>query len=71
MKTTDLNPDFHMFGNKGTVWNNSAHIAKNNSALTLCNTPMLSTNWAKIEKLGIIGCQECVQIYHLLGLHNK
>ena len=54
-----------MFGNKGNVWSNTAHIAQANtfSGTTLCGTPMLSNNWARIEKVQHIGCEECLKIY--------
>ncbi len=63
IKVSDLAKGFFMFGNKGSVWNNSAHIAKNNDPVTLCNVPMLSTNWAHIENLQEIGCEKCIKKY--------
>lgn len=70
MKVSELKEGYHMFGNKGTVWNNSAHIAESGfKSTTLCGTPMLSTNWARIEELKEIGCKECLKIYN--ELQNK
>lgn len=64
MKVSELKESYHMFGNKGTVWSNSAHIAKSDlSGRTLCGTPMLSTNWARIEKLEEVRCPECLDKY--------
>ena len=52
-----------MFGNKGALWSNAAHIAKSGSPTTLCSTPMLSTNWCRIEEVKEIGCPECLMEY--------
>jgi hypothetical protein len=66
MKVSELKESYYMFGNKGNVWNNSAHIAKSGlfDGRTLCGTPMLSTNWAKIEEVQEIGCPDCLKIYN-------
>ena len=64
IKVKDLKPKFSMFGNKGTVWNKAAHIAAAGEPVTLCGTPMLSTNWAQIEQLEEIGCQQCIAEYN-------
>jgi len=64
IKVKDLKPEFHLFGNKGSVWNDSAHISKSGEHTTLCGTPMLSTNWARIENLEHIGCEKCITIYN-------
>jgi hypothetical protein len=64
MKVSELKEGYHMFGNKGNVWNNTAHIAKSGfHSSTLCDTPMLSTNWARIEEVQEIGCPECLSEY--------
>ena len=62
MKTSKLQSGYYMFGNKGTVWGNKAHIAHTGPE-TLCGTPMLSTNWAQIEKLEEVNCPECLAVY--------
>jgi hypothetical protein len=68
IKVTDLKPGFHLFGNKGTVWEDKCHIAKDGfDPNTLCGTPMLSTNWAKYNKVEHIGCEECIKIYKELN----
>jgi hypothetical protein len=65
MKVSELKEGYHMFGNKGNVWNNTAHIAKSGfHSSTLCETPMLSTNWARIEEVQEIGCPDCLKIYN-------
>lgn len=63
MKTNELKNNYYMFGNKGAVWSNKVHIAKSGQAGTLCGTPMLSTNWARIEQVEHIGCRECLLAY--------
>jgi len=67
MKTNKLQEGYYMFGNKGSVWSNKAHIAHEGSE-TLCGTPMLSTNWARIEVLEEVNCPECLAVY---GKPNK
>ena len=70
MKVSELKESYHMFGNKGNVWDNTAHIAESGfSGRTLCETPMLSTNWARIEEVQEIGCPECLEVYK--QLQNK
>ena len=62
MKVNELKSNYHVFGNKGNVWNNTAHIYKNGAG-NLCGTPALSTNWARIEKVETVGCPECLKKY--------
>lgn len=71
LPVSELENNFYMFGNKGNVWGNSAHIAKSGDPVTLCETPMLSSNWARIENLKEIGCQECIEKYKKEYLKNK
>lgn len=54
-----------MFGNKGAMWNNEAHIAKSGvmNGTTLCGTPMLSTNHCRLNDVQEIGCKECLKEY--------
>jgi hypothetical protein len=61
MKTSELKSIYYAFGNKGAVWTNTVHIAESGSPVTLCGTPMLSTNWASIEGIKEIGCPECLK----------
>jgi hypothetical protein len=63
MNVSELNVGYYQFGNKGNVWTNTTHIAKSGDYVTLCETPMLSTNWARIEKVEHIGCTECLELY--------
>jgi hypothetical protein len=53
--------NYYIFGNKGAVWTNKAHAAKSGDTGTLCGTPMLSSNWAKIEGVTEVGCPECLR----------
>jgi len=65
MKVSNLKEGYHLFGNKGTVWSNNAHIVKSGtSPRTLCGTPMLSHNWAVTSKLEEANCEECNKIYN-------
>ena len=66
IKVTDLKSKYSIFGNKGNVWSNTAHIFKSGYG-NLCNTPALSTNWAKIENLTHIGCSECLEEYNKIN----
>lgn len=62
MKVKDLKPNFSVFGNKGNVWSNTAHIYKSGHG-NLCGTPALSTNWARLEGLETVGCPQCLKLY--------
>jgi hypothetical protein len=62
MNVNELKPNYHIYGNKGNVWNNTAHIYENGKG-NLCGTPALATNWARIEKVETIGCPECLNKY--------
>jgi hypothetical protein len=53
--------NYYIFGNKGAVWTNKAHAAKSGEPRTLCGTPMLSSNWAKIEGIQEVGCPDCLR----------
>lgn len=59
---TDLEKGYSLFGNKGNVWNNTAHIYKNGSG-NLCGTPALSTNHVRIEGVTAAGCEGCLAAY--------
>jgi len=64
MKRNELKPGYAIFGNKGNVWSNQCHIFKVGFAsTTLCGTPMLSSNWAKIEEVEEAKCPECLKKY--------
>jgi len=62
MKVSELKPNYSIFGNKGNVWSNTAHIYKDGEG-NLCGTPALSNNWARIEQVEEIGCPECLEKY--------
>lgn len=63
MKASNLKNPYYQFGNKGAVWANETHIAESSNSATLCGTPMLSSNWARIEEHPTIGCKKCLAVY--------
>lgn len=58
----DLKPNYSLFGNKGNVWNNTAHIYKSGTG-NLCGTPALSSNHVMIEGVDVAGCLKCINQY--------
>jgi hypothetical protein len=62
VNVSDLKPGHMVFGNKGNVWGDTAHIYKSGEG-NLCGTPALSTNWARIEEVKTIGCPRCLARY--------
>jgi hypothetical protein len=58
----DLKPGYTIFGNKGNVWSNTAHIYESGKG-NLCGTPALSSNHAHLEGVEIAGCPKCNKIY--------
>jgi hypothetical protein len=62
MNVSDLKPNYSIYGNKGNVWNKTAHIYKSGTG-NLCGTPALANNWARIEGVQTIGCEECLKQY--------
>ena len=62
VNVSDLKPGHSIFGGKGNVWNDDAHIYKSGEG-NLCGTPALSTNWARIEEVKTIGCPSCLTKY--------
>jgi hypothetical protein len=62
VNVSDLKPGHMIFGNKGNVWGDTAHIYKSGEG-NLCGTPALSTNWARIEEVKTIGCPKCLELY--------
>lgn len=63
LKVSDLKPGYSVFGNKGNVWGDTAHIYESGNG-NLCGTPALSNNWARIENIEHIGCPECLAKYN-------
>jgi hypothetical protein len=59
---TELKEGYYIYGNKGNVWNDNAHIYKSGHG-TLCNVAALSTNWAKYDELTHVGCEKCIEKY--------
>jgi hypothetical protein len=66
MKVSELKSPFSLFGNKGNVWENNAHIYQAGKG-NLCGTPALSTNWAEREGLEEANCEECNKVYNQLN----
>jgi hypothetical protein len=60
MKNTELKPNQMIYGNKGNVWTNTAHIYESGKG-NLCGTPALATNWARLEGIQEIGCLNCLK----------
>jgi hypothetical protein len=61
-KKEELGPEYMIYGNKGNVWSNTAHIFKSGTG-NLCGTPALATNHARLEGVEVAGCEECNKIY--------
>jgi hypothetical protein len=57
-----LKDGYYIFGNKGNVWTDTAHIYKSGYG-NLCKTPALSFNHAKYEGVTHSGCTICNIIY--------
>jgi hypothetical protein len=55
----ELGASYSIFGNKGNVWNNTAHAYKSGVG-NICGTPALSTNHARYEGIEEVGCEECL-----------
>ena len=62
LKVTELKGNYSIYGNKGNVWNDTAHIYKSGTG-NLCGTPALATNWARIEEVEHVGCPKCLEAY--------
>ena len=55
-----LGSEYSIFGNKGNVWNNTAHAYKSGAG-NLCGTPALSSNHARLNGIEEVGCVECLK----------
>jgi hypothetical protein len=64
-KSTAEKHAYYLFGGKGDVWSNTAHLSKGLMATTLCGRPMLSTNWVRINEVNVVGCIECSRLFDL------
>jgi hypothetical protein len=80
MNESELKQGFYKYGNKGAVWSDEVHIAASGDAArdengyhvgTLCGTPMLATNWARIWEHKNIGCPKCLAEYNKLTSKSK
>jgi hypothetical protein len=71
VQVKDLGSKHSIYGNKGNVWSNTAHIYESGKG-NLCGTPALASNWAKMEGLTECGCVGCNEVYNQrFGLRNK
>ena len=64
-KETAEKHGYYLFGGKGDVWSNTAHLSKGLMATTLCGRPMLSTNWVRINEVNEVGCDVCSRLFDL------
>ena len=64
MKVSELKPNFSVFGNKGNVWTNTAHIYQSGKG-NLCGTAALSFNHAQDAE--VIGCKSCLEKYNQIN----
>ena len=64
-KETAEKHGYYLFGGKGDVWSNTAHLSHGGMPITLCGRPMLSTNWVRINEVQEVGCSECSRLFHL------
>ena len=61
IKKEQLKSGYSIFGNKGNVWSNTAHIYQSGNG-NLCGTPALSSNHAGYAGIDA-GCEKCCAIY--------
>ena len=66
LKVNDLKNGYSVFGNKGDVWNDTAHIYESGKGI-MCGNAALSTNWARVESVEHIGCTKCLAKYNEKG----
>jgi hypothetical protein len=62
IQVKDLKAGYSIYGNKGNVWSNTAHIYESSKG-NLCGTPALSTNHARLEGVEVAGCPKCNEVY--------
>jgi hypothetical protein len=64
-KETAEKNGYYLFGGKGDVWSDTAHLSHGGMATTLCGRPMLSTNWVRINEVKEVGCDVCSRLFDL------
>jgi len=64
-KETAEKHGYYLFGGKGDVWSNTAHLSHGRMPTTLCGRPMLSTNWVRINEVNVVGCDVCSRLFDL------
>lgn len=62
MNKSELTNDYFLFGGKGDVWSNTAHIYESGKG-NLCGKPALSSNWVQRDGVEEAGCPTCVEAY--------
>jgi hypothetical protein len=55
-------PGAYIYGNKGAMWANEAHLAMSGHT-TLCGIPMLAFNHVMLNGITKVGCEECAEKY--------
>jgi hypothetical protein len=63
MNASELKPGYYLYGNRGAVWSNEAHIYESGKG-NLCGTPALATNWVRINDVKTVGCPKCLEEYN-------
>lgn len=58
----DLKSGYIIYGNKGNVMGDTAHIYELSKG-NLCGTPALSTNHASLKGIEVAGCSKCNEVY--------
>ncbi len=66
----ELRKGQYLFGGKGDVWGDTAHIAESGSSVTLCGKPMLSTNHVRIRGIKKPGCIKCIKSLKLRNSYD-
>lgn len=56
----ELGSNYMIYGNKGSVWSNTAHAYKSGYG-NLCGTPALAINHAKLSGMKEVGCPKCLE----------
>ncbi len=64
-KETAEKHGYYLFGGKGDVWSNTAHLSHGGMPTTLCGRPMLSTNWVRINEVQEVWCTDCARLFDL------
>jgi len=63
MNASELKSNYSLYGGKGDVWGNTAHIYESSKG-NLCGKPALASNWVRIEGVKTVGCPKCLEEYN-------